>query len=176
MKKASYKLVLGFGILGLGFASSVAEADPNSVLKGFSNACLQGEISNAKSRPLISHAGMRVASMNEELFTLVNEDAKGTIYEVDPSMLNYRRPFVAGCNVVSVGRFAADLKAPLEALLLKRGYVAVKAKLKAGKISGAKTAILGAYKRGSRVYEIYVGDVKYSGRKGRTFLLVGQLP
>lgn len=114
--------------------------------------------------------------MNEGLFDLNDETVKGTVYEVEASLINANRPYVVGCNIVADGRFSKSLKAPVESQLASLGFTKVKGRPKGGQMEGAKTAIFAVYEKDGKMFDVYAGDLSASGIGKRTFLILGVRP
>lgn len=114
--------------------------------------------------------------MNEGLFDLDDETVKGTVYEVDASMINLNRPYVVGCNVVAEGRFSSSVATAIESQLESLGFSKVKGRPKGGKIQGAKNAIFYVYENDGRTFDLYVGDISFDDIGKRTFLIFGLRP
>ena len=114
--------------------------------------------------------------MNEGLFDLTNETVKGTIYEVQASLVNSNRPYLVGCNIIAEGRFSKSLKGVVETQLASLGFSKAKGRPKGGQIQGASKVIFAAYQKDGRTFDVYVGDVFADGIGKRTFLIFGMRP
>jgi hypothetical protein len=157
-------------------AAAPALADPNKALQAFVSACLRSDVSLTVSRPALERAGVRSAGLDEGLFELSEETVKGTVYEVEASLVNDNRPYLVGCNVIAEGRFAKSMKGPLESQLASLGFSKIKGQPKGGRINGAKSAIFSVYQKDGQSFDIYVGDVSTGSDGKRTFLILGARP
>ena len=114
--------------------------------------------------------------MNEGLFDLTDETVKGTVYEVEGSLINSNRPYIVGCNIIAEGRFSKSVKATVETQLASQGFTKIKGQPKAGRIGGAKSAIFAVYQKDGRTFDVYVGDVSAGPDGKRTFMILGLRP
>jgi hypothetical protein len=173
----SLRLLSLFACLVLaGAVASKASASPNTAVNAFVSACLRADVSLQASRPAFKKAGVRSASLNEGMLDLKGEQVKGTVYEVQASLIRPHRPYLVGCNVVAKGRFSKSIVTSLEEQLAKRGFKKIKGRPKGRKIPKTKTALYSVYQLNGRTYDVYVGDVKAGGIGNRTFLTLGLRP